>query len=635
MSYRTIRRIALLASLAVGIAVAQTGVPVVRTDEGAAAKPLSWTPFGNQLVLAGVAGYASGPVDRVWHGAEGAFIQLEDGGIFHTADFSVWRPAPDEIPPTSLDPPQDTRPPGDAWLVRAHPMQPALVYALGEQVYRSIDAGRTFVGLTRYRGVSLLGDSLRDLSLNPLDPEDLLVASGLGLWRSRDGGLSWFPAAAEGLDNFPLARLAAFPEGRRGLVVAQPDGTLLEWVPGAVTGWKRLSGNQAAAWSFPLARTPLARSLSAWQRSGSQMYAGLRDGRLLATRDGGESWRDFTLPGWGAIQQIAVNPSDDQVAIALARGEGGGTLLLRTLNGGLFWEDLTPLTVTSAEAVAADWEQNSLFIAADGQLHWLAFDFRAMARPALLRSFSWEGARGAVRDLRLDPSGTMLFAVTDRAGVYFASLPVAQTSRVRRAADLSSGPIAPGDLLSIHGSPLVTLRADGRESALLGPGDQSTQVQLPYGPVQDRVLLELETHTGASSAFTIAARRVSPAIFLHPDGSPFVLHANTGALVDENYPAAPGERIHVLLSGLGAIAPDWPAGLPAPADAPPAVVAPVEAQINGVRVPVRQATLAPGYAGIYLVELVLPNVMDEGLSDLRVFADGAASNLVALHIAYP
>jgi uncharacterized protein (TIGR03437 family) len=305
------------------------------------------------------------------------------------------------------------------------------------------------------------------------------------------------------------------------------------------------------------------------------------------------------------------------------------------LNGGLFWEDLTLPAVSNAEAVAADWEQNSLFLAVGEQLYWLAFDFRAMNRPTVRSSFINDGLRGRVRDLRLDPSGTMLFAVTERAGVYFASLPVAPGVRIRRAADLSIGPVAPGDLLSIHGPPLVGIRANGGKSAVLGPGDYSTQVQIPYTSAQDRVLLELETKSGDSRTLVMAARHVAPVIFLHPDGSPFVLHANNGALVDENYPAAPGERVHVLLSGLGAISPEWPAGLPAPADAPPTVVVPVEAQVNGVRVPVQRATLAPGYAGIYLVELVLPNVMDEGLCELRIFADASPSNLVALHVAYP
>jgi uncharacterized protein (TIGR03437 family) len=72
----------------------------------------------------------------------------------------------------------------------------------------------------------------------------------------------------------------------------------------------------------------------------------------------------------------------------------------------------------------------------------------------------------------------------------------------------------------------------------------------------------------------------------------------------------------------------------APAENPPVVLAPMEAFVNGLRVPVVRATLAPGYAGIYQVELELPGVLDEGVAELHLVADGAASNRVPIHIAY-
>lgn len=88
------------------------------------------------------------------------------------------------------------------------------------------------------------------------------------------------------------------------------------------------------------------------------------------------------------------------------------------------------------------------------------------------------------------------------------------------------------------------------------------------------------------------------------------------------------------MTGLGAVSPDWPAGMAAPAENPPIVLAPMEAFVNGLRIPVLRATLAPGYAGIYLVELELPAVLDEGVAALQLLASGTASNRVPIHIAY-
>ncbi len=188
----------------------------------------------------------------------------------------------------------------------------------------------------------------------------------------------------------------------------------------------------------------------------------------------------------------------------------------------------------------------------------------------------------------------------------------------------------------------MRLRADGRSAAILAKADLATQVQLPYGSSAETISLELETEVGGSGAIaspvrrvTLPMRKVSPGVFLHPDGSPFVLHSDTGALIDENFPAVPGQRIQVMVSGLGAVRPEWPAGLPVPADSPPTVIASIEARIDGLPVRVERASLAPGYAGIYLVEVVLPDLMDAGLCELQLLADGIPSNPVALHVAYP
>ncbi|MCW5964428.1 MAG: hypothetical protein KIT83_10355 [Bryobacterales bacterium] len=599
------------------------------------------TPFGNTLVQAGVAGYATGPVARVWRTSDGAedlgsvAVRLEDGSTWQTRDFALWTALEAADAPELPASRPVANPPSDAWLVQPHPLQPAIVYALGQQVYRSLDGGRSFAGLTRYRGVSLLGESMRDLLLNPADPEDLLVASDLGLWRSRDGGLSWLPVATN-LENLPMARIVAFPEGRRGMIVEQPEGALLEWVPGSVNGWRPRIREASDSWAKPAAVSLLGELVAAWDTSGGQIYVGLQDGRLLASPDQGRTWREYAAPGWLVASQIVANPEDSQMALALAHDETGRPSVLRTLNGGLFWDDHTPPGASTIQALAADWEQGTLLLAADEALLVTDYDFRGMSRPGALRRLAWEGFRGEVRDMKIDPSGTLLFILTGRAGVYYAPLPAAAAAhRVRHAADLSRRPAAPGDLLSIHGAPLLRMRANGRAAAIVALAEQATQVQLPYALVADRIALELEVSEGASRTMAMPMQRVSPAVFLHPDGSPFVLHANTGALIDENFPASPGERIQVMVSGLGAVRPDWPAGLPVPADAPPAVIASVEGWVNLLPVRVERATLAPGYAGIYLVELVLPAVMDEGLAELQVTADGFTSNSVALHVAYP
>jgi uncharacterized protein (TIGR03437 family) len=77
--------------------------------------------------------------------------------------------------------------------------------------------------------------------------------------------------------------------------------------------------------------------------------------------------------------------------------------------------------------------------------------------------------------------------------------------------------------------------------------------------------------------------------------------------------------------------PDWPAGIPAPENAP-AVSVPVQAYLDGAQVQDTRATLAPGHIGFYLVELQLPSITNAGLSELHLAAEGHESNRVPIWI---
>ncbi|MCC6262294.1 MAG: hypothetical protein IT169_01860 [Bryobacterales bacterium] len=593
-----------------------------------------WVPFGNTSILAGVAGEASGPVERVWFDGAAPAVQLPDGEIYRWMERRGWALIENATSPERPENRIVPRPRADARFTLAHPMARNVVYALGDQIYRSDDGGTHWTGLTRYRGISLLGESLADLALNPLDPEDLLVAGDLGIWRSRDSGLTWFHAG-EGLPTFSATKILRFPEGARGFIVELRDGRTLEWVPGSVHGWKLLV--PAFEGSAPPAVRKLGLLVSAWDSTGAQIYVGRTDGALLSSADDGATWRAYTQPDLKAVRALYVNPDDERMAIAVADSDTGATLLLRTLNGGAFWDNWTPLGLNSRswDAAAPGFAQDALFLVEGQTTYRFHVDFRSMSRPSSGLPFRLDGLPARAVDLRLDPSGTILYALAENRGVYSVEAPgVAAQPLVRNAADLGRAPATPGALLSVYGEPFRRLRANGADAVLLGKRPGSAQVQLPYGLVSDRVELAFEGNDNQIRTLALPLRPAQPSIFLHPDGNPFVLHPENGLFMDENNPIPPGSRFQVLLAGLGAVSPDWPSGMAAPLENPPAVVAHVEAFVNGLRIPVIKATLAPGYAGIYLVELELPGVMDEGLAELRIVAGGNASNPAGIHIAY-
>src|SRR5216683_2881130 len=55
-----------------------------------------WRQIGNDAVDISLAAPATGPVDAVWYSADGSrlYARTRAGGVFETADFENWIPAP-------------------------------------------------------------------------------------------------------------------------------------------------------------------------------------------------------------------------------------------------------------------------------------------------------------------------------------------------------------------------------------------------------------------------------------------------------------------------------------------------------------------------------------------------------------
>jgi uncharacterized protein (TIGR03437 family) len=62
------------------------------------------------------------------------------------------------------------------------------------------------------------------------------------------------------------------------------------------------------------------------------------------------------------------------------------------------------------------------------------------------------------------------------------------------------------------------------------------------------------------------------------------------------------------------------------------VVSPVHAFVDRVPVEVTRATLAPGYIGFYLIEVMVPKLVNSGPAELYLEVDGQQSNRVRVYI---
>ena len=230
--------------------------------------------------------------------------------------------------------------------------------------------------------------------------------------------------------------------------------------------------------------------------------------------------------------------------------------------------------------------------------------------------------------MRLDPAGIQLYAAVDGYGVYATAAPHRQRNlRLVNAADFSTRAAAPGSLLSVIGGRVSSARGGNLDYPVLAAADDASQIQVPFDAVGPNVTLALATGNG-NVRLGMQVQPVSPAIFVGLDGTPILQDAETGLLLDARKAAHAGARLLISATGLGKVTPDWPTGMPARVDNPPAVAATIRAFVNGAPVPVTRATLAGGFIGFYAIEVQLPAINNSGPAELYITADGVESNRV-------
>src|SRR5450432_32109 len=137
-----------------------------------------WRHIGNSAIELGLAGVATGPVDRVWYSDNGStlYVRARSGGTFSTDDFETWKAATAARVPEARDTAIE-RSPEVGTRVRVREAARARLYAAGRFVYRSEDNGLNWSNLTAYNGQSILGEGILDVAVSPRESDDLTVAA--------------------------------------------------------------------------------------------------------------------------------------------------------------------------------------------------------------------------------------------------------------------------------------------------------------------------------------------------------------------------------------------------------------------------------------------------------------------------
>jgi uncharacterized protein (TIGR03437 family) len=197
---------------------------------------------------------------------------------------------------------------------------------------------------------------------------------------------------------------------------------------------------------------------------------------------------------------------------------------------------------------------------------------------------------------------------------------------VVNAATFTSG-IAPGGIMSIFGAGLsapgsaTTVDMDGAVATVLWASPFQINAQVPPGIAPGVHTLRVSDVYGvAQQSVTVSA--VAPAIFL-------IGSSSAGAVLNQDFsmngpsnPLPRGQVLVVYATGLGAVTKQGQLSVTA---------ATVTALVNGQELPVEFAGLAPGYVGLYQVNVPIPAATPPGLGvSLTLKEGGQVSNTVAV-----
>lgn len=641
---------AVVAGVAGAIVLAALGPLAAQTPASGTANTVAeWRRIGSLVSNDALVGSASGRVDRVWYApgvtpyslsGEGLTISIvtHSGRRFDTADLEVWQPATGAPPPAEQAAAVSL--PEAGAQVRRPFAQFARLYAFGEYVYRSNDGGRHWENVVLYQGASILGGAIRDLAISPNDADQIVAAGDSGVFRSTDAGLSWTSLNAA-LPNLPASRILRLPAEGEGARVAISETRAAEWPPGEKQEWIAASAPDLAA------EVSLRRALSVFTgievtavaTAGDFIYIGSNAGEIRVSSDRGATWRAFLNPGSGAVERFWVDASDARIAVA-ALGSAveaddfrASVHVMHTMNGGAIWDDITGnLPDAPGHGIAADVPSGAIY-AATGKGVFVGY--MDLANVGAVPVWTQVGGlpAAAALDVKLDAQGHQLWTVLDGLGVYAALAPHRLLDpKVVSAADLLAHAAAPGALITVVGAQVHSARAGDLSLPILASTPDQSQLQVPFEASGTSVTIAAATQASPLTLGPLPLAKAAPVIFVDRDGTPLVLDADNGLMLDGMTPAHSGTRIQILATGLGRVTPEWATGLPAPFENAPRVAGAVHAYLDRAPIEVTRATLAPGYVGFYLIEITVPKLVDYGPAELYVDVDGISSNRVQTYI---
>jgi uncharacterized protein (TIGR03437 family) len=207
------------------------------------------------------------------------------------------------------------------------------------------------------------------------------------------------------------------------------------------------------------------------------------------------------------------------------------------------------------------------------------------------------------------------------------------------AAATGDGSPSPGSLLTVYGANLgrseleqaaafplpttlngVTLLVNGQPVPLTAVTPWQINAQLPQSAAVGKAVFQVRVDGADTMPVSMDVGRTAPSNFSYAftRGNFYMqaaaYHAGTSIPADPDHPATGGETLEVYGAGFGLTDPPVEAGQPSPASPLARVLELPQVQIAGRDATVTFAGLAPGFAGVYQINVVVPAGLAPGLA---------------------
>jgi uncharacterized protein (TIGR03437 family) len=241
-----------------------------------------------------------------------------------------------------------------------------------------------------------------------------------------------------------------------------------------------------------------------------------------------------------------------------------------------------------------------------------------------------------------------VYAGTQTSLTVYGLLNPASTLNVSNAASGQTGIAAPGGLIAIKGLNLggsdtsaggfplpmtlnnASANVGGAAAPMLFASSAQINAQVPFEVPNGGAAVTVMKNGATVGSVQIAIQDVSPGIFTPVPGRAAAINPD-GSVNSPSAPAPSGSFIAIYMTGLGRVDHAVASGTAAPALPLSRVNANATATIGGRNAQVLFAGLTPGFAGLYQVNLAIPQLAP-GDYPVQVTANGVASNTATISV---